>query len=101
MSEIDNVVDSWLSVEGQRFRAWSSYGDGRFDSALSQYASAQKSAKFKAGIRVERARIFGMIGQLDSAVTEFNLALTEMRSRDTKDLVFFYDSKALFEHTIG
>ena len=42
-----------------------------------------------------------MIGQLDSAISELSLALTEMRSRDTKDLVFFYDSKALFEHTIG
>jgi tetratricopeptide (TPR) repeat protein len=42
-----------------------------------------------------------MIGQLDSAVAELQLALTEMRSRDTKDLVFFYDSKALFEHTIA
>lgn len=100
-SEIDYVVDSWLRDAGPEFRAWISYGDGRFDNALSQYATAQKSAKFKAGIRIERARIFGMVGQLDSAITEFNLALTEMRSRDTKDLVFFYDSKALFEHTIG
>ena len=76
-------------------------GDGRFDHALAQYAAAAKAAKFKAGIRVERGRIFGMVGKLDSAITEINLALTEMRSRDTKDLVFFYDSKAMFEHTIG
>jgi len=100
-SEIDYVVESWLRDAGPEFRAWIAYGDGRFETALSQYATAAKSAKFKAGIRIERARIFGMIGQLDSAITEFNLALTEMRSRDTKDLVFFYDSKALFEHTIG
>jgi hypothetical protein len=100
-SELDFVIESWLRDSGPEFRAWLAYGDGRFDNALAQYATASKSAKFKAGIRVERGRIFGMIGQLDSAITELNLALMEMRSRDTKDLVFFYDSKALFEHTIG
>jgi tetratricopeptide (TPR) repeat protein len=100
-SELDYVVEQWLRDAGPGFRAWIAYGDGRFDDALAHYATAARSAKFKAGIRVERGRIFGMIGQLDSAVAELRLALTEMRSRDTKDLVYFYDSKALFEHTIG
>jgi tetratricopeptide (TPR) repeat protein len=100
-TELDFVVDQWLRDVGPEFRAWIAYGDGRFDFALKQYALAAQSAKFKAGYRVDRGRIFGMIGQLDSAVSELNLALAEMRSRDTKDLVFFYDSKALFEHTIG
>jgi tetratricopeptide (TPR) repeat protein len=100
-SEIDYAIESWLRDAGPEFRGWIAYGDGRFPAALSHYAAAAKAAKFKAGIRIERARIFGMTGQLDSAITEFNLALTEMRSRDTKDLVFFYDSKALFEHTIA
>lgn len=100
-SEIDYVVDQWLRDAGPEFRAWLAYGDGRFDQALEYYATAARSAKFKAGIRLERGRILGMQGQLDSAVSELKLALAEMRSRDTKDLVFFYDSKALFEHTIG
>lgn len=100
-SEIDYVVDGWLRSAGAEFRGWLAYGDGQFDQALSYYATAEKSAKFKAGIRIERGRIFGMIGQLDSAVAQLQMALTEMRSRDTKDLVFFYDSKALFEHTIA
>jgi tetratricopeptide (TPR) repeat protein len=100
-SEINFVVDGWLRDAGPEFRGWVAYGDGRFDQALSYYAAAEKSTKFKAGIRIERGRIFGMIGQLDSAIAQLRLALTEMRSRDTKDLVYFYDSKALFEHTIG
>jgi tetratricopeptide (TPR) repeat protein len=100
-SEIDFAVEGWLRAAGPEFRGWVAYGDGRFDDALRLYATAMKPAKFKAGFRVERGRIFGMIGQLDSAVAELRSALTEMRSRDTKDLIFFYDSKALFEHTIG
>jgi tetratricopeptide (TPR) repeat protein len=100
-NEINYVVDGWLRDAGPEFRGWIAYGDGNFDRALSYYAQAEKSSKFKAGIRIERGRIFGMKGELDSAITQFQQALTEMRSRDTKDLVFFYDSKALFEHTIG
>jgi tetratricopeptide (TPR) repeat protein len=99
--EVDFLVEGWLKDAGTEFRAWLAYGDGEFDRALSYYADAEKASKFKAGIRIERGRIFGMTGQLDSALAQFRLALTEMRSRDTKDLVFFYDSKALFEHTIG
>jgi len=101
--EVDFMIESWLRLNNARpeFRAWVAYGDGRFDHALGLYASAEKSMKFKAGVRIERGRIFGMRGQLDSALAQFRLALTEMRSRDTKDLVYFYDSKALFEHTIG
>jgi tetratricopeptide (TPR) repeat protein len=100
-TEIDFAVDEWMRDAGSELRGWLAYSDGRFDDALSYYASAEKGVKFKAGLRIERGRIFGMIGQLDSAIAQFQLALTEMRSRDTKELVFFYDSKALFEHTIG
>jgi tetratricopeptide (TPR) repeat protein len=99
--EVDYAISTWLQKAGPEFRAWVAYGDGQFDEALRLYASAEKSTKFKAGVRIERGRIFGMKGQLDSAVAQLRLALTEMRSRDTKDLVYFYDSKALFEHTIG
>ena len=100
-AEISFVVDGWLRDAGSWYRGWSAYSNGDFQDALRNYAAAMKETKFKAGIRIERGRIFGMIGQLDSAVAELRSALTELRSRDTKDLVFFYDSKALFEHTIG
>jgi len=99
--EVDYVITTWLQRAGPEFRAWVAYGDGKFDEALRLYASAEKATKFKAGVRIERGRILGMRGEVDSAVAQFRLALTEMRSRDTKDLVYFYDSKALFEHTIG
>jgi tetratricopeptide (TPR) repeat protein len=99
--EVDFAVESWLKNAGSEFRGWLAYGEGRFDDALSYYAAAEKASKFKAGIRIERGRIFGMTGQVDSAIAQLQLALTEMRSRDTKDLVYFYDSKALFEHTIA
>jgi tetratricopeptide (TPR) repeat protein len=99
--EVDYAITTWLQQAGPEFRAWVAYGDGNFDEALRLYASVEKSSKFKAGVRIERGRVLGMRGEADSAVAQLQLALTEMRSRDTKDLVYFYDSKALFEHTIG
>jgi hypothetical protein len=42
------------------------------------YAAAEKTAKFKADFRIERGRIFGMTGQVDSALAQFQLALTEL-----------------------
>jgi tetratricopeptide (TPR) repeat protein len=42
-----------------------------------------------------------MRNQSDSAITELNLALDELRKQDQTDLVVFYDSKALAEYSIG
>ncbi|MGH7656329.1 MAG: hypothetical protein ACREN6_16885 [Gemmatimonadaceae bacterium] len=82
-------------------RAWVSYADGHFDDALDEYASAMKSQREKAPYHVERARIFGMRTQADSAIAEFDLALEEMRARDAKSLVYVYESKAAIEYSIG
>jgi len=101
--EAERMIESWLTRNSERpeLRAWVAYGNRQFDQALGLYAAAEKTAKFKADFRIERGRIFGMTGQVDSALAQFQLALTELRSHDTEDLVYFYDSKALFEHTIG
>jgi tetratricopeptide (TPR) repeat protein len=77
------------------------YADGHFDDALNDYAYAMKSEREKAAYRVERARIFGMRDQADSAIAEFNLALEEMRKSDAKSIVYVYDSKAAIENSVG
>jgi tetratricopeptide (TPR) repeat protein len=99
--ELNFFIEQWMRDSGQEMRGWLEYGDGNFENALKWYGEALKGAKFKAGLRIERARIFGMRGGLDSAVKEFKLALEEMRQRDAKDLVIFYNSKAVLEHSIG
>jgi len=65
------------------------------------YDAASGSSRDKSDMKMERARIFGMMGQVDSAVSEMRVALTQMRKRDEKDLVVFYDSKALAEYSIA
>jgi Flp pilus assembly protein TadD len=100
-ADLDFYIERYLRESGSSTRAWLAYGDGDFPTALRHYAAALGSARNKAGIRLERGRIFGMRGQVDSAVSELRLALDELRKQDQKDLVVFYDSKALAEYSIA
>jgi tetratricopeptide (TPR) repeat protein len=100
-SELDFIIDQWLRRSGPESRAWVAYSNGRFPDALRGYADAMKTTKRKAWLRTERARIFYLMGNPDSALAEFGLALEELRKQDNKELVRLYDSKAVLEHSIG
>ena len=97
--ELDYAIDSWLRDAGPYMQGWRSYADGNFPRALQYYASALGRSRDKAGIHLERARIFGMLAQTDSAIAAFDLALAELRTQDKDDLVVFYDSKAQAEYS--
>ena len=99
--ELDFEIDRYLRDSDAGMRGWLAYSDGNLPMALDFYAKALKSSRDKAAIRLDRARIFAMQSRVDSATTEFNLALEELRRKDEKDLVVFYDSKALAEYSIG
>ena len=100
-AQLHYVINTYLQNAGPSMRAWVAYNDGDFDTALQQYATAMKGDKQPASTHLERARIFGMRAQTDSAIAEFNNALVELRKKDAKSLVFVYDSKATIEHSIG
>jgi tetratricopeptide (TPR) repeat protein len=55
----------------------------------------------KTWYRIERGRIFGRRANADSAIAEFQAALTELRARDAKELVPLYNSKAIIEYSIA
>lgn len=94
-------IETYLRSAPASFRAWRAYSSGNFPMALELYAQAIRSARRKAGLRVDRGRIFYQINKADSALTELTLAMDEMRKRDAKDAVYFYESKALVEQSIG
>lgn len=83
------------------FLAWRAYTQGQFDDALRLYAKAIDKAKYKAGLRADRGRLFFQLDRGDSALAELTAAVDEMRKADTKDLVYVYESKALLEQSIG
>jgi tetratricopeptide (TPR) repeat protein len=99
--ELQFAVNSWLMRAGPGTKAWQAYGEGRFQDALEEWARAIKAAKYKYGYRSMRGRLFFQLNEVDSAFAELNMAVEEMRKLDNKDLVFVYQSKALYEHSLG
>lgn len=100
-ADVRYEVDNWLMRAGPGMRAWRAYGEGRLDDALRLYGEAIKTARYKYGYRSMRGRIFFQLNQPDSALSELSKAVEEVRKRDIKDLVYVYESKALFEHAVG
>lgn len=86
---------------GPDTRGWIDYSNARFPAALADYDEELHREKNAYGAHAERSRIFYLIGNYDSALTEMQAALDGMRKRDEKELVFEYDSKAIYEQSIG
>jgi Tfp pilus assembly protein PilF len=100
-SEIEYALDQYMRTAPADTKAWRAYSDGYFEEALKQYAVAIKTARKKAGLRVERGRLFFQLNNADSALTELTQAAEELRKADKKDLVFQYESKGVIEHSLG
>jgi tetratricopeptide (TPR) repeat protein len=81
--------------------AWIAYSEGKLPQALDLYARALQREPNAYGYLEPRARIFFLLGKYDSAVVQMASLVEEMRTRDEKQLVHFYDSKALFEYALG
>ncbi|HEU4994448.1 MAG TPA: hypothetical protein VFT29_06490 [Gemmatimonadaceae bacterium] len=89
------------AYNGAALRARMEQSSGNNTRALQFYADAIKSNKKNAELRAARGRLFLQIGEADSALNEIKLALEELRKRDKKDFVVFYNSKAMLELTTG
>lgn len=101
-------------MQDSKHTAWQSYSQGRFPEALEQYAEQLKElerTKNKRNkreheddaseIHAERSRIFYLIDNMDSASTEMSAAITGLRERDTKETVILYESKAMYDQSLG
>ncbi len=92
-----------------RKTGWMSYAQGRFPDALDAYAKqlSDKSRNKKdheendSELHADRARVFYQMGNMDSARAELTSAITAMRARDTKSVVILYESKAMYEQSLG
>jgi tetratricopeptide (TPR) repeat protein len=97
-----------------RHTAWASYTQGRFPEALDAYAKQLKEldrTKNKRNkreheddaseIHASRARIFYILGNTDSSLAEMTAAMAGLRDRDAKETVILYESKAMYEQSLG
>jgi tetratricopeptide (TPR) repeat protein len=94
-------INVWLLRQGPEMRGWYAYSQGQFDRALQLYGEAMERTDDKAYLHLERGRILGMRNDVDGAVAEFQFALDELRAKDEKKLVVYYDSKAMAEFSIA
>lgn len=77
------------------------FADGKLEEAVRLYAEALKRRPKDFGYRAPRARAFYLMLKYDSAASELTKLLVEMRKKDEKTLVYFYDSKAIFEYSLA
>lgn len=88
---------------------WMSYAEGRFPEALDAYAkqlhdkgrNKKDHEENDSEIHADRARIFYQMGNMDSARSELTAAIAGMRERDKKSTVILYESKAMYEQSLG
>lgn len=99
--EVKFILDSWLQSAGPATRAWVAYAEGRFPDALDAYATALRTSRNRSGIHADRARMFLLVGRPDSALVQMSQAVERMRELDARDMVYLYESKALYEHSTG
>lgn len=92
----------WRNEAPPERKAWLAVSEHRFPDALEDYRQAlTRDRDHQASLHEARARIFYAMGNGDSARAEMTQAITGLRDKDAKELVWIYESKAVLEHFIG
>ena len=100
-AELADAVREFTAKGNAGTKAMNAYIAGNFPYALQEWAADLPSWKNKSYPHAERGRIFYMLGAYDSATAELTTAMKEMRKDDKNELVFVYESKALYEQSLG
>lgn len=83
-------------------RGWIHYSRGEMGPALERFRQVvQRRRRDQNAGRLYLARAHFHLGNSDSAAHHFGLLLEEMRKKDEKKIVFWYESKALMEYRVG
>ena len=108
VAELDDAVRKAMTSGNSRDasvaawqRGWIAYTNANFPRALEQFAVALPGWRHKSGLHATRGRIFFMLEAFDSATAELTSAVKEMRKADKDELIVVYESKALYEHSLG
>jgi tetratricopeptide (TPR) repeat protein len=102
------MTDMWMQ-RMVRMDVVNAYSKGAFSSAAALGAEALNDTKVNkkthdiidSGIHADRSRFFFMIDNMDSARAEMSSAIDGRRKRDSTSNVFLYESKALYEQSLG
>ena len=102
------MTDVWMQ-RMVRMDVVNAYSKGAFSSAAALGAEALRDPKIDkktheiidSGIHADRSRFFYMIDNMDSARAEMQSAIDGRRKRDSASTVILYESKALYEQSLG
>ena len=96
-----DYVEDKLRSDGPAALGWAAYTDSKFPAALRYYREALDRAKSKSGLFAMRGEMFWLIGNSDSAVAQFKLAISDQKKIEDKKLVILYQPKAIYEYQLG
>lgn len=100
--ELDYYIEGYLRTGTSfRLRAALSASQRNFPQALDLYRRAMADSRDRAGILIDRARLFYVTGVTDSALGQLREAVAVLRQRESDRTVRVYQSKELFEHGIA
>jgi tetratricopeptide (TPR) repeat protein len=96
-------------LSAMRREGWLSYAEGRLPDALEGYGkelhdkgrNKKDHEENDSEIHANRARVFYQMGNMDSARAELTAAIAGFREKDKKDVVILYESKAMYEQSLG
>jgi len=86
----DSYYDGMLAFTG-----------GRYQLAIDRFREAIKRYPKEPILHAYRARAFYALAEFDSAAAELTTLLGKLRAQDEKKLVYFFESRAMYEYSIG
>jgi tetratricopeptide (TPR) repeat protein len=100
--QIDRYIDQMLrSDSDNEMRGWLKFSEGDLPAALDAYAKAIGKKHQNPDAHEERATIFYLQGNMDSARAELEHAIAELKVQDTKETVVVYQPKAMLQFKLG
>jgi tetratricopeptide (TPR) repeat protein len=100
--EIDKYIDDLMrSDTDNEMRGWLAFSAGDLPGALQAYGKAIGKKHENPDAHEERATIFYLQGNMDSARAELEHAIAELKVKDDKETVRVYQPKAMLQFKLG
>ena len=100
--EIDRYLSDMMRDDSDpATKAWIAFSERRFPAALAGYAKAIGKKHENPEAHEDRASVFFLTQEYDSAKVEIEHALAEQKQKDDKDRVIVYQPKAMLEFKLS
>jgi Tfp pilus assembly protein PilF len=96
--EAENASHTYFAGD---LKAIGAYSLQKFQLAIQEWAAVLPNSRIKSYPHAERGRVFYLLDTYDSASAEFVAALAAKETEGKKDLVPLYESKPIYEQSLG